>query len=86
MVSLSHDIAMKMAKQQDSLIKSVIDDVLGERAGYIETHRLHIEIRGQVNTVLLDGKPILELYPVQFETVKTEFSWNMLATQNYRRL
>lgn len=39
-----------------------------------------------IQTLYADGVPILEIHPVQVETVKTGTGWTLRATQNYRRV
>jgi hypothetical protein len=39
-----------------------------------------------IQTLYADGVPILEIHPVQVETVRTGVGWELRATQNFRRL
>lgn len=39
-----------------------------------------------VETLYVDGNPVLEIHPLEFEQIRTESGWTMKVTQNYRRL
>lgn len=86
MTRISHDLSMSFAKNQDAIIIGVLNEIEGERVVAIEARRLRIVQHGMIQTLTLDGKPILEFHEIEFETVETEFGWKMIATQRYRRL
>lgn len=39
-----------------------------------------------IQTLYADGVPILEIHPVEVETVQVGTGWELRATQNFRRL
>ena len=82
------EMASSMASKLDSTIKGALDrhwgvwstDDLKRRCQLVSVHGSPIQ------TLYADGKPILEIHPIEVDTVKTETGWTLQATQKYRNL
>jgi hypothetical protein len=81
-------MAGKMAAQLDTTIKSALDRHWGVWSTEDLKRRCTLVSRpgSEVQTLYADGKPILEIHPIQLETVRTDTGWTLKATQNYRTL
>lgn len=78
-----------MAAKQDERIKTVLDYVLP--AGWTMEDvkrrcRMVSHVGSPIQTLWVDGEPVLALHPVELQHVKTDTGWTMRLTQNYREL
>ena len=84
MRELIDDIASTITGQ----IEAEIEDVIGPLTEEEIKRRCRI-VRQQglpFETLELDGKPMLEIYPVAFEQVREDDRYIIRATQQFRRL
>lgn len=80
-------MAGKMAAQLDTTIKGALDKHWGVWSTDDLKRLTLVSYPGrEVQTLCVDGKPILEIHPIQVETVRTDIGWVLRATQNYRTL
>lgn len=77
-----------LAGKKDAIISEVLDRELGAGWKYAE-----IRTRGTMTTYpngrevfSIDGKPLLEFWPVELTEEKTEMGWKIHASQRYRAL
>lgn len=83
------DAAAAMARKKEDEFRDVLDaafptgwthDMIRRRCSLVRY------VGSPVETLCVDGKPVLEIHPLQFEQVQTETGWVMKVTQNYRRI
>jgi hypothetical protein len=81
-------VSGSMAAKLDSTIKSALDAHWGVWSTDDLKRRCKlVTFSGSpIQTLYADDVPILEIHPIQVETVKTETGWSLRATQNYRCL
>lgn len=81
-------LAGKMAAQLDTTIKGALDTHWGvwSTDDLKKRCKLVSRLGSEVQTLYADGRPILEIHPIQVETVRTDTGWTLRATQNYRTL
>ena len=81
-------LASGLAGQQNEIIRTCINEALGNEAwmiGDIVSRMVRVRIMGQESeTITLDGKPLLEIWPPEMKTVQEGNSWKMVATVKYR--
>ena len=87
--NISDNLSAALVKRKEDEFRSVINEALPpgwtledvkRRCSLVTYHGSPIEM------LCVDGKPVLELHPVEFETVQTETGWTMRVTQKYRKL
>lgn len=81
-------LAGKLAAQLDTTIKDALDKHWGVwSSDDLKRRCTLVSYTGsEVQTLCADGTPILEIHPIQVETVRTDMGWVLRATQNYRTL
>lgn len=81
-------LASGLAGQQNEIIRTCINEALGNEAwliGDIASRMVRVRVVGQESeTITLDGKPLLEIWPPEMKTVQEGNSWKMVATVKYR--
>lgn len=81
--------ANSMVRQLDDTIKVVLDSCWPPGWTLEDVKRRCSLVRrssSEVQTFCVDGVPVLELHPVEFEQFPTETGWTMRLTQKYRDL
>lgn len=80
-------LAHESAKNTDAILTAAIEAVigLGWEVSDLKGRLACVNIQGQPQeTYTLDGKPILELWPIQLETINEGGKFTMKVTRNYR--
>lgn len=81
-------LASNLAGQKDSIIRICVNEALGNEAwliGDIAPRMRRVKIEGQESeTITLDGKPLLEIWPPEIKTVQEGDSIKLVATCKYR--
>lgn len=81
-------LASNLAGQKDNIIRVCINDAIGSHAwliGDIAPRMRRVKIKGQESeTITLDGKPLLEIWPPEMKTVQEGNSVKIVATCKYR--
>jgi hypothetical protein len=81
-------LAPGLAGQQSDIIRTCINEALGNEAwiiGDLANRMVRVRVVGQESeTITLDGKPLLEIWPTEMKTVQEGNSWKMVATVKYR--
>ena len=83
---IAQRLAAAMAAQKESLLRSVIP---GNWSLSEIKARCAIQISlgsNPVETFFVDGVPVLEIYPAEWEVVESAGTTTLLSTQKYRRL
>ncbi len=85
---INSTLAKQMAAKLDGEIEGALNGFWPAWSRDDVKRRCHLVSRAgsPIQTLYADGIPILEIHPIQIETVKTETGWTLQATQNYRRL
>ena len=85
---ITANMATQMAVKLDGTIKAALDRHWGVwSTDDLKRRCTLVRIAGSpIETLCVDGKPILEIHPLEVETVRTEHGWTLRATQNYRNL
>lgn len=87
--SVTDNLGAALTKRKEDEFRAVLNEVLPPGWTLEEVKRRCQLVRyhdNPVETLCLDGKPILELHPIEFEQVETETGWTLKATQKYRKL
>lgn len=75
-------------KEIHANIRTCINEALGNEAwmiGDIASRMVRVRVVGQESeTITLDGKPLLEIWPPEIKNVQEGNSWKMVATVKYR--
>ena len=80
-------LAHESAKNTDAILTDAISAVIGRgwEVSDLKGRLACVKIQGQPQeTYTLDGKPILELWPIQLETINEGGKFTIKATRNYR--
>ena len=81
-------LASGLAGQQNDIIRTCINEALGNEAwiiGNLANRMVRVRVVGQESeTITLDGKPLLEIWPPEMKTVQEGNSWKVVATVKYR--
>jgi hypothetical protein len=80
-------LAHESAKNTDAILTDAITAVIGKgwQICDLKGRLACVKIQGQPQeTYTLDGKPILELWPIQLETINEGGKFTIKATRNYR--
>lgn len=85
---INTSMARSMSSNLDTTIKGALDAHWGVWSSDDLKRRCKlVTVAGSpVQTLYADDIPILEIYPLEVETVRTDTGWSLRATQNYRRL
>lgn len=87
--SVTDNLGAALTKRKEDEFRAVLNEALPPGWTLEEVKRRCQLVRchgNPVETLCVDGKPVLEMHPVEFETVPTETGWTMRATQKYRKL
>ena len=79
-------LAHESAKNTDTILTDAISAVIGRgwEVSDLKGRLACVKIQGQPQeTYTLDGKPILELWPIQLETINEDGKFTMKCTLNY---
>jgi len=81
-------IVMRTAEEKDSLIRNAITFILGDNWTIKSiTGRCEIQITPDKREIFcLDGKPLLEFYPIETFIDHKDLGVSMKASQKYRKL
>ncbi len=74
---------------KEKQIRDCLDDFLGRAWTLKDVKRRmsrRIDTRTQIETIWLDGRPILEFHPLEFSYVRRHDGYVQTVTQKYRRL
>lgn len=86
---MGSQMATQMAAKLDIEIRRALDAFWAEPWS-LEDVKRRCQIVGRFEDLLqilyVDGIPVLEIHPLQTETVKTETGWVLRASQNFRCL
>lgn len=81
-------LASEHAGKLDQLLRTEVSNALGNEAWLIvdlANRMRRVRVEGQEQeTITLDGKPIMELWPLTVETVTEGDSVRVVVTQKYR--
>lgn len=86
--NVTDNLGAALAKRKEDEFRAVINEALPLGWTLEEVKRRCRLVRHHgdpVETLCVDGKPALEIHPVEFETVQTETGWTLKATQKYRK-
>lgn len=86
---ISDNLGAALAKRKEDEFREVIDAFLAPGWSMEDVKRRCQIVRYAnklVETLCIDGKPVLEIHPLEFEQAKTETGWTIRATQKYRKL
>lgn len=81
--------AADMASKKESTIKIVLDETIPEgwTLADVKKRCRMVRVAGNpVETLHVDGVPVVEFWPIESEMVPTETGWTYKVTQKYRKL
>lgn len=87
--NVTDNISAALTKRKEDEFRAVINEVLPPGWTMEDVKRRCSLVRyhgSPIETLCIDGKPVLVLYPVEFETVETDTGRTMRCTQKYRKL
>lgn len=86
---ITDNAAAAMAQKKEAEFRAVLDAVFptGWNMELVKRRCQLVRYFGSpVETLCIDGKPALEIHPLQFDQKQTDTGWTMTVTQQYRRL
>lgn len=86
---VTDNLGAALTKRKEDEFRAIINETLPPGWTLEDVRRrcqLIRLINDPIETLCVDGKPVLEIHPLEFKNVETETGWTMLVTQKYRKL
>jgi len=86
---IAKNIGSELARKKDSELRWVLDKAIptGWTLADVEKRcRLVRHDDSPIETLCVDGKPVLEIHPVEIEQEPTETGWVIRVVQKYGRI